>query len=473
MLSAAIFIPLVGALLLSLWRPDERLSRSAALGFSALPLLLLVWAWRRFDPSSPELFQLVEQLSWMPSIGAAYRVGLDGISLALGIMTAVLFMAASAFPVDTKDQAPQYYAWLLFLLGVCLGLFLALDLLLFYVFFDLTLVGMYFLIGRWGHGDPQRAALKFFLFTFLGSLTVLLAILGLYLASDPRTFDMAELIAAQPLAGSGAAGIVMFGFLFGFAVKTPLIPVHTWLPPAHVDAPAPASTILAGVMLKIGTFGMIRIPLVMMRDTAREFAWALAALATVSVVYGALVSLGQRNLKARIAYTSVAHMGLVVLGIAVAAWLPAADATRRLALSGAVVGMIAHGLITGALFLMAGVFWKRSGSYDMDSFGGLAGRAPRLTTLAVVGCFGGLGLPGLLQFIADFQVLAAAVDVVPVFAVIALLGLLLLAALFVQLLQDVFLGEPSSEAGGFADTGASETAAIGALLLAKRPSDDR
>lgn len=463
MLTAAIFVPLAGALLLALWRPGERAARAVGVATSAVPLVLLSWAWLRFDAAGREMFQLVEQASWIPSVGAAYRVGVDGISLSLAMMTSVLFLAATAFRSDTLGRAPAYYGWFLFLEAASLGLFLALDLLLFYVFFDLTLVGMYFLIGSWGHGNSQRSALKFFLYTFLGSLSVLLAILGLYLSAEPHTFDMASLIESQPMAGAGAT-VVLFGFLFGFAVKTPLVPVHTWLPPAHVDAPAPASAILAGVLLKIGTFGMIRIPLSMMTETFSRFALPLGIVAVVSVVYGAFVSLGQDNLKTRIAYTSVTHMGLVVLGVAVAAAAGADEQARQLALSGAGAGMISHGLITGALFLMTGVFWQRTADYDMGTYGGLAGRAPRLAVVAIAGAFGGIGLPGFLQFIADFQILAAGVEAFPALAIAALLGLLILAALFLQLLQRVFFGPAPDDPPDFADLDTVELATIGGLL---------
>jgi NADH-quinone oxidoreductase subunit M len=262
MLTLSILVPLLGALALALLpRLDARTARIAACIVSAVPLLLLVVVWAGFD-AGPEgaAFQAVSELPWIPSLGVAWRVGVDGISLALTLMSALLFIAAIAWPTDTMGRAPQYYAWFLFLQGVSLGLFLTLDLLIFYVFFDLSLVGMYFLIGRWGHGEAQAAALKFFVYTLAGSLAILLAILALVLASDPLTFDMRELIARQPLQGGGtAAALVMLGFLVGFAIKTPLFPFHTWLPPAHVMAPGPASAILAGVLLKMGTYGIVRI----------------------------------------------------------------------------------------------------------------------------------------------------------------------------------------------------------------------
>lgn len=313
-LTAALGIPLLGALILVFRKQwHEQSARLFTVAVTGVPLLLMLISWARFDSDGP-LFQLMEETEWVPSLGMGFRLGVDGVALAISTMSALIFMAAAAYPVDTKGSPRQYYAWILFLETASLGVFLALDLLLFYVFFDLTLVAMYFLIGRWGHGSPQYSALKFFLYTLLGSLFLLLAILGLYLASEPRTFDMRELIAQQPLAAAGPfASIIMLGFLLGFAIKTPLIPFHTWLPQAHVDAPAPASAILAGVLLKMGTYGLIRIPYSMMSQTFVEWALPLAVLAVVSILYGALVALGQKDLKRRIAYTSINHMGYTVL----------------------------------------------------------------------------------------------------------------------------------------------------------------
>ena len=243
MLTLAILIPLGGAVWLTLGsRIDERASRVLALGAAGLPLLLLAVAWLRFDTASDALFQHVAEVDWIPTLGVGWRVGVDGIALALATLTALLFVAAIAYPVDLMGRHRQYRAWMLFLQFASLGLFLTIDLLLFYVFFDLSLVGMYFLIGRWGHGDARTSALKFFLFTLAGSLVMLLGFLVVYLGTDPLTFDMRDLIAAQPLQGQGVrAGFAVGAILFGLAVKTPLVPVHTWLPPAHVDAPGPAS----------------------------------------------------------------------------------------------------------------------------------------------------------------------------------------------------------------------------------------
>ena len=469
MLTAAIFVPLAGALLVLALPARERLLRAVATVLAAVPLALAGVAWTRFRGGAG--FEQVERVPWIPTLGASYVVGVDGISLPLVAMTALLFVAAVAYPVDVQGRPRAYYALFLFLEGVSLGVFLALDLLLFYVFFDLSIVGMYFLIGGWGHGEPaRRAALKFFLYTLAGSLAILLAILMLYLSSGAdgsRTFDMARLIAERPLDGPGVLATLAFlGFGVGFGIKTPLVPFHTWLPPAHVDAPAPASTILAGVLLKMGTYGFVRVVLAMMPQTFARFAAPLAVLAVISIVYGALVALAQPNLKRRIAYTSVNHMGYVMLGVAAAgALVTGRDDARTLALTGATVEMVAHGLITGALFLISGSVWARGGTYEIGEFGGLAGRAPALTGTTALAAFASLGLPGLAGFVAEFQIFVGAFAVYPWLAAVGLLGILITAALFLHLLQRVFLGELPERWAAWRDLSAVEAASLGALLV--------
>lgn len=466
MLTLCIVAPLLGAIALALWTgATEARLRLAATTLAAVPLILLAAVWLDFDlgPGAPA-FQAVEELPWMPSLGIAWRLGIDGIALAISAMSALLFVAAVAWPVATRGRANSYYAWCLFLQAASLGVFLALDLLVFYVFFDLSLVGMYFLIGRWGHGDARRAATKFFIYTLTGSLAILLAILGLVLATEPLTFDMRELIARQPLAGSDLrGGLVLLGFVFGFGIKTPLFPLHTWLPPAHVDAPAPASAILAGVLLKMGVYGLIRIPLSMMQATFARYALALGIVAVVSILWGSLVALAQNDLKRRIAYTSVNHMGYAVLGVAAAA-ASGPGVAGRLALTGSVLELVAHGLITGSLFLIAGSFWNRTETYELDAYGGLAQRAPALTVTTTAAAFASLGLPGLVGFVAEFQIFAGTFAVYPWLAGIGLVGLVVTAALFLQMLQRLFFGELPASRNDFTDLSRVELVVLAVLL---------
>jgi NADH-quinone oxidoreductase subunit M len=467
-LSLTIFLPLIAAgVLLAMRRASERTQRVTATVAATIPLLLLLAAWARFDGTGG--FELVEQAAWIPSFGVSYKVGIDGISLVLAVMSALLFAGSAAYPVELKGRGHEYFAWLLFLESVSLGVFLALDLFLFYVFFDLTLVGMYFLIALWGHGNARRAALKFFIYTLTGTLVMLLAILGLVLSIDPLTFDMPTLIASTPLDGGGVrATLVFLGFAVGLGIKTPLVPVHTWLPPAHVDAPAPASTILAGVLLKLGTYAYIRILLQMMPDTFARYALPVAIVAVVTIVYGALVAMGQGHLKRRIAYTSVNHMGYTILGIAVAAAAAGAGnaGAQRLALTGAVVEMVAHGLITGALFLLSGSIYARAQEYELDGFGGLAERSPRLAGATIVASFASLGLPGLAGFVAEFQIFVGTFAVYPWLAGIALLGgVVVTAALFLQLLQKLFFGQLPERWSDWRDLVGVETAVLAVFLV--------
>ena len=471
MLTATVFVPLVAALSFALLPgisddSGRRIStlRILATAVAAIPLLLLVLAWLRFDGSHG--FELVESARWIPTLGVGYKVGVDGVSLPLAAMTALLFVASIAYPVDFRGRAPRYLALMLFLESASLGVFLALDMFLFYVFWDLGLVGMFFLIGAWGHDDAQRSALKFFLYTLAGSLALLLGIIGIYLQTDPRTFDIPTIIDQQVLPAGGVYSTLVFlGMFLGFAIKTPTVPFHTWLPPAHVDAPAPASAILAAVLLKMGTYGFFRFLMQMLPGTFERFAPALGVLAVISILYGALVALAQTNLKRLIAYTSVNHMGYVILGLAAAGWaVSGEERAQAIALTGAVVEMIAHGLITGALFLISGSVLMRAHTYEIDDFGGLAGRSPALTGTTVIAAFASLGLPGLAGFVAEFQVFAGTLSIQPWLAAVGLIGIVVTAALFLRMLQKIFLGVLPERWSAWRDLSPVETASLGALL---------
>lgn len=475
MLTAAIFVPLVASAVFAFLpkpRDEEALRRAsrtmqaAATAVAAVPLVLLIAAWVRFLGADGQ-FRLVESARWIPTLGVGYKVGVDGVSLPLAAMTALVFVVSIAYPVDLRGRPGPYFALMLFLNGVSIGVFLALDMFLFYVFWDLGLVGMYFLIGAWGHGDAQRSALKFFIYTLAGSLALLLGIIGIYLAGSPRTFDMVEIIRQQPLPAAGLySSLVFLGMFLGFAVKTPLVPFHTWLPPAHVDAPAPASAILAGVLLKMGTYGFVRFLLEMLPGTFQRYSLALGVVAVVAIVYGALVAFAQTNLKRLIAYTSVNHMGYVILGLAAAgAGIAGKEAAQAIALTGATVEMVAHGLITGTMFLISGSVLARGHTYEMDEYGGLAARAPALTGTMVVAAFASLGLPGLAGFVAEFQVFAGTLSIYPWLAGVGLLGIVITAALFLRMLQKMFLGSLPERWLTWPDLGRVEVLALAALLV--------
>ena len=465
MLSVIIFLPLLAAAGLAL-APGlpGRVASWVWLSVSTAVLALVLLMWFR-APSTDQL-SFEERVPWIPSVNSSYHVGVDGLSLPLLALTAVTFVACALYAVRDTDRPRTQAALFLFMETTCLGLFAAQDLILFFVFFDLSIVGMYFAIARWGHGDAARSALKFFIYTFLGSLALLGGFIGLYVAARPHTFDIVELTRAAPLTGHPVAGgVVLAAVLLGLAIKTPTVPFHTWLPPAHTDAPAIGSVVLAALLLKMGTYGFVRIAMPMLPAAWRDWAVPIVVVGVVSVLYGALVALAQTNLKRMIAYTSVNHMGYVVLGVGVAGLVAPTDAVaRQVAVTGAVTQMVSHGLITGALFLLAGVLQDRRNSYDIDGYGGLATPAPRLATGFALAAFASLGLPGFTGFIAEFHVFTGSVAVAPVTAV-ALLGILVTAALFLRALQRLFTGPLRDRSVGFVDLRRHETAGVALLLV--------
>ncbi|MGD9619271.1 MAG: NuoM family protein [Mycolicibacterium sp.] len=472
MLSLIVFLPMVAALvLITAPRIGDAAARWVWLSVAAVELLLVVLCWARFETPEPGGFAYEERAAWIPGVNSSYHLGVDGLSLPLVAMTAVIFLACAVYGLRENKRPRIHAALLLFLQSVSVGVFVSLDLILFFVFFDLSIVGMYFAIAGWGRGDEAgRSALKFFLYTFLGSLALLAGFIGLYVAADPHTFDMPELIAAMPLSGRPlAGGLVLAAILLGLAVKTPTVPFHTWLPPAHTDASAIGSTVLAAVLLKLGTYGFVRIAMPMLPQAWQSWAWPVVVVGVVSVVYGALVALAQNNIKRMIAYTSVNHMGYVVLAVGAAGLLvPDTEAARSIAVTGAVTQMVSHGLITGALFLLVGVLADRATSYDahtydMGRYGGLAGPAPRLGALFAVGAFASLGLPAFSGFIAEFQIFTGSIAVAPVTA-FALIGILLTSALFLRAFQRVFTGETRGQSIGFLDLRPHETWSVAPLL---------
>nr|WP_269813480.1 NADH-quinone oxidoreductase subunit M [Ornithinimicrobium sediminis] len=462
-----VFLPLAAALaLVAVPRLGDAVSRWVWVVVAAVDLALVAAVWLRYEDPGTGRLAFEERAPWIPGVNSSYHIGVDGLSLPLVAMTAVIFLACAVFALRETDRPRPQAALFLFLQSVSLGLFVAADLILFFLFFDLSIVGMYFVIAGWGHNDAGRSAMKFFLYTFLGSLALLAGFIGLYIAAEPHTFDMVELAEQTPLAGSSlGGGLVLAAILVGLAVKTPTVPFHTWLPPAHTDAPAIGSAVLAGVLLKMGTYGLVRIAMPMLPEAWRAWAWVIVVVGIVSVVYGALVALAQTDLKRMVAYTSVNHMGYVVLAVGAAGMV--ADDTaqaRAIAVTGAVTQMVSHGLVTGALFLLAGVLWERAGTYDMGSYGGLAGPAPRLATLFAVGAFASLGLPGLSGFIAEFQIFTGSIAAAPVTA-LALVGILITAALFLRALQRIFTGPTRGASVGFADLRPAELWSVGTLLV--------
>ncbi|MGA5146625.1 complex I subunit 4 family protein [Streptomyces griseoincarnatus] len=471
MLSVITFLPLlVCAILLLLPRAlSDRVYIQVWIATAAVDLALVVALWTGFDPG--EGMQYQQRVRWIPGAGVGYHVGVDGLSLPLVALTCLLFLAVAVYSLKERQRVRSYVCLFLFLQTVSLGLFVAQDLILFFVFFDLSIVGMFFVIAGWGHGERGRAAaLKFFLYTFIGSLALLLGFIGLYLAAEPHTFDLVDLTRANPLAGRGAyAGLVLLAIGVGLAIKTPTVPFHTWLPPAHTDAPAAGSAILAGILLKMGAYGFVRIAMPLLPGSWRQYALVIVVVGAVSVVYGALVALAQTDFKRMIAYTSVNHMGYVVLAVGAAGTLAGTDAqARSLAVTGAVTQMVSHGLITGALFLLSGVLHDRGRTYAIDAYSGLAAHTPRFAGVTAVAAFASLGIPGFSGFIAEFQIFTGSLASRTVATAIALTGILLTAALFLRALRSMFLGVPrlpqSIPTGGISDLERTETVPTVTLL---------
>ncbi|MGP4027905.1 complex I subunit 4 family protein [Actinomadura sp. 3N407] len=465
MLTLVIFLPLAAALVVPV--VPRRAAPWTWIGVTVAELALIVAMWIAHGTGGGVSFET--NVRWIPSVRAGYHVGVDGLSLPLLTLTAVLFAACAVYSLRHTDRVRAFAALFLFLETVCLGLFAALDLLLFFVFFDLSIVGMYFVILLWGHEDGARSALKFFLYTFLGSLVLLLGFIGLYLGADPHTFDMVELTRTPPLEASpGLAGLTLLAVGIGLGIKTPVVPFHTWLPPAHTDAPAAGSAILAGVMLKMGTYGLVRIAMPMLPDAWRRYALVVLIVGLVSVLYGALVALAQDNVKRLVAYTSVNHMGYIVLALGAAGYAAGDADARRLAVTGAVTQMVSHGLVTGALFLLCGVLYDRAGSYDIGRFGGIARAAPVYSGLIAVAAFASLGLPGLSGFIAEFQIFAGTIGsgstVTAVTGALAVLGILITAGLFLRVLHKVVTGPPGELTSRVTDVRRPEIAALVPLL---------
>ncbi|MDR5693899.1 MAG: NADH-quinone oxidoreductase subunit M [Armatimonadota bacterium] len=470
MLSAIVFIPLIGAILVLLVPGrNDRLMKQISLAASLVTFLLSIAVWVQYDREAAGM-QFVERVTWIPSLGIEYHMGIDGLSLPLVVLTALLSLLSIVYSWRIDLRPKEYFFLFLLLETGMLGVFVSLDFFLFYVFWEITLVPMYFLIGIWGGPRKEYAAIKFFLYTLVGSLAMLLGILILYFNAEPRTFNVLELIRQQPLTGKPLlATLAFWGFFLSFAIKVPMWPFHTWLPDAHVEAPTAGSVILAGILLKMGTYGFVRFSLPLFPEVFKEVAYLVAILALLGIVYGALVAMAQTDLKKLVAYSSVTHMGYVMLATAAAAASlgnPALKQAAATALNGAVMEMIAHGIITGALFMIVGVIYDyRAHTRGVDDFGGLGAKLPVYTGITTLAMLASLGLPGLMGFVAEFLIFLGSFAILPVLTAIGLTGVVITAAFFLWTIQRIFLGPLNPRWADLTDMEPRELIALGPLAF--------
>ena len=467
-LTVLILLPIVGSLVVAFLpaRADARVPKQVALGFSVLTLLLgigVAVSYRVAGPASGEgLRQFSEDVDWIPLFGAHYALGLDGIGLTLVMLTVILtpiVLVASWTDGDSAPRGPKsLFAWMLALEGLSVGVFAATDVFLFYVFFEATLIPVYFMVAGYGGPDRVRAAVKFLLYSLAGGLIMLAAVIGLYVESSKSAGGPSYLLSDLSRLDFGtAAGRWMFlGFFIAFAIKAPMFPVHTWLPDTTENATPGTSVMLVSVLDKIGTFGMIRFCLEIFPEASRWATPVVVVLAVVSILYGAVMAIGSENISRLIAYTSVSHFGFIVMGIFV---------MNSQGLSGANLYMFNHGLSTAALFLVTGFLISRRGSGLISDFGGVEKVAPVLAGLTLVAGLSSLSLPGLSPFVSELMVMVGAFSYAPWLAALAVPAIVLAAIYILWMYQRTMTGPVGEGVAGLRDLNVREVGALAPLVL--------
>ena len=446
-----IWFPIIGMVAIAfIPRDKENVIKITAAVATGLQLLLTLVLWQNYDAGDGGM-QFMVRAEWIPSFNITYILGVDGLSLPMAILTALLCFIGVFVSWNINKAVKGYFALFLLLDTGIMGVFLSMDFFLFYIFWEVMLLPMYFLIGIWGGPQREYAAIKFFLYTLFGSVLMLIGILGLYFTCG-KTFDILELMRVAPDAlqgvtwwGMSAIKVIWILLFIGFAIKVPVFPFHTWLPLAHVEAPTAISVLLAGILLKLGVYGILRINYGLMPDGVYWFSGALAVLGLINVIWGGLCALAQTDLKKLVAYSSVNHMGYSLIGMAAIVAAGEANGMNLKAahagLGGAVFQMFNHGTISAMLFILVGVIYDRAHHRDIEGFGGLAAQMPIYTGITAVAFFAGLGLPGFSGFISEAMCFIGAFPVYKGIVIASTIGILLNAAYFLWAFQRIFFGE--------------------------------
>jgi NADH-quinone oxidoreductase subunit M len=455
-LSLLVLLPFLGGIAILLVPKEQKMAvRVLAALASGAAFILSVWLWSHFSGGISD-FQFVEKANWIPAFHIQYFMAVDGLSLPLIVLTTLLSLLSVIYSFHIEERIKEYFFFFLLLETAMLGVFMALDLFLFYVFWELTLVPMYFLIGIWGGPKKEYAAIKFFLFTLFGSVFMLVAILALYFNSQPHTFDFTELLAQNATFTHTFQLLAFIGLYIGFSVKIPAFPLHTWLPLAHVEAPTAVSVILAGVLLKMGIYGLMRFSFGLLPVATHQLIYWIAIIAVINIIYGSMCAMAQKDIKRMIAYSSINHMGYAMLGMV---------SLSTVGFNGAVLQMVNHGIITGALFLLVGVLYDQAHTRDINAFGGLGAKLPVYTGFMTMACFASLGLPLLAGFVSEFLCFLSSFQVYPYLTCISLIGVLITAAFFLILIKKVFLGPFNTKWESLKDMNARELLACTPLLI--------
>lgn len=440
-LTLLIFLPLIGAIIISSIIRKENIVRYFALSIVTIELIISLFIFSSFDKDSSQKFQLIDSINnWISvnSFNVQYLVGIDGLSLPLVLLCSILMFVAVLASWSISSRVSEYFTWLLVLQSAVLGVFCSLDLIMFFLFWELELIPMFFLISIWGAGRKEYSAMKFLLYTLFGSAFLLIGILALYFSTD--TFDMRllpTLITSSILIVPST--IIFFMFLLGFSIKLPVFPFHTWLPDAHTDAPTAVSVILAGVLLKMGGYGILRIVITLFEEPSIAFAYIFALLGVVNIIYGALITIQQKDLKRLVAYSSISHMGYVLLGISsIAATNPD---HILLGLTGASMQMFTHGTITGLLFLCVGILYDKTHTRYIPDLGGLSQKMPLLAVAIIVGGLASLGLPSTSGFVSELLIFLSVFNVFPIYTIIGVSGIVLTAGYILWMIQRTFFGQ--------------------------------